>query len=126
MEGCQIPHIEAKGEPLCLLLLEVSGVPRNCRQACLELLPTEGEFISPSLVTMELVRAQAHPEHKRASPWRCEPDVLRRLENSSRRYRLSKYDSSTPVFGVLDILGRAVRNVGNKVAPLKSAQFQML
>jgi len=39
---------------------------------------------------------------------------------------LSKYDSSTPVFGVLDILGRAVRNVGNKVAPLKSAQFQML
>jgi hypothetical protein len=109
MAGCQIPHTEGRGEPLCLLLLEVSGVPRNCRQACIELLPAECEFIFPSFVTMELVRAQAKPDHKKESLRRCESAVPSKPGNSIRRYGLSKYDCSTAAFGVQEIVDRTLR-----------------
>ena len=108
IEGCQIPHTEGRGQPLCLLLLEVAGVPRNCRAARLELFPTECEFVFTTLVTMELVPAQAQPDHKRASLRRCEVAVFRKLGNSTRRYEPSKYDCSMAVFDVLEIVGRAV------------------
>ena len=108
MEGCHIPHTEGRGQPLCLLLLEVAGVPRNCLAACLELFPTECEFVFTTLVTMELLPAQAQPDHKRASLRRCEDAVFRKLGNSTRRYEPSKYDCSMAVFGVLQIAGGAV------------------
>ena len=109
MAGCQIPLTEGSGESRCLLLLEVAGVLRNSWQACLELLSTECELIFPSLVTMELVRAQAQLGHKKASLRKCEPAVLSKLGNSTRRYGLSKYDCSTAVFGVQEIVDTAVR-----------------